>query len=896
MGAFIHRHLSSDVVYEQISPNPSETLVLGSDDKYELEQRTAKRLRIERIATQYLHGTTPLILSAALRGPLDKSWGNPWARNTVFDRYNPAGRAERLRDEIFRRRARDKAERRDRRRMQEIELSQRMAELQKDGPEKPIGQPVEAYGGIGLEKHNSKAHHSAVKVNSDYNPNNRTSRRELSLGRPIAQDGKVLLNSYAIPTSRKAERGTNQWLRCPRESENRPKMPLKSAAGVGGEQASDDRLTPSKSPEQKPLENDSRRQSNDECTKFGLLRDTHMPSTILKSAVLDGVDPRIHKASFTPINRQPSITASDSIPISKFAFLHGDEENLSSLQEAKRLSQRAVKKALNPAPQLDSRYADMSIMEGYQSAKRLSRKAAELALAAIGQDGKDFSPLKTEVQHSAERCVKIKTSKPKVSRAVRGTKKAKIKGQGTEASKEETWHQIPHNHLNDSNDDASTRSLKHPRLASPTPASSLGFVYRKVGAKDAELNQPLTAAKSKVPQKRRPRPMAFESSPTSLRTSVSRKSAGMDEHDIDIRKKKANPAVANYTLLENDQIPLERNTADRTHCIGVGDLSERVKIQPPEGSGELAASTDDHAEVFNEREVVVVEDGLITKSVTSKTSTYRPCEQVSGPSIPDHQDPNAYSLSSRDLSTQAAMVTARREFQEEVGSFIHEINSLPDGYTDTPTAQANGMSVTAITPFHTFNTESNNLAVNRKTRAEIPMSTQDLFNAASPFAWSTARKKWHCPSFVSLQVETREDFEVEGNGLKQRLSDDERRHVRTFENDDDAAGKSNPSQSGGQCEDGNHGAVRSSAQSQPLINRSPLKERNIGTSFHNSSSSQPKPSRSQVATFSITPSGSLKEASYQDGQRLLADIDLNAELDFAGSFLQSWDTNSLIRK
>jgi len=226
--------------------------------------------------------------------------------------------------------------------------------------------------------------------------------------------------------------------------------------------------------------------------------------------------------------------------------------------------------------------------------------------------------LKAEVQHLAERCVKIKTLKSKASRTIRGIKKAKIKGHGMEASKEETSQQIPHDHLNDSNDDASTRSLKYPHLASPTPASSLGFVYRKVGAKDAELNQPLSAAKSKVSQKRRPRPMTFESSPTNLRTSVSSKSGGTDEHDIEIKKKKANPSVANYTLLENDQILLERNTTDRTvHCIGVGDLSERAKIQPPEGGGKLAASTDDHAEVSNEREAVVVEDGSITKRYLS---------------------------------------------------------------------------------------------------------------------------------------------------------------------------------------------------------------------------------------------------------------------------------------
>jgi hypothetical protein len=51
--------------------------------------------------------------------------------------------------------------------------------------------------------------------------------------------------------------------------------------------------------------------------------------------------------------------------------------------------------------------------------------------------------------------------------------------------------------------------------------------------------------------------------------------------------------------------------------MDVGDLSERVKIQLPEGSGELAASTNDHAEVSNEREAVVVEDSLITKRYLS---------------------------------------------------------------------------------------------------------------------------------------------------------------------------------------------------------------------------------------------------------------------------------------
>ncbi|OCL12020.1 hypothetical protein AOQ84DRAFT_167270 [Glonium stellatum] len=604
-----------------------------------------------------------------------------------------------------------------------------------------------------------------------------------------------------------------------------------------------------------------------------------MPSTILKPATLSKDDPQIRKARFTPINCQSSITGYDSLSGGKIAVLHSDDENQSNLVEAKRLSQRAVKEALAPAPQPEAEYVDMRIMEGYQSSKKLSRKATELALAAADQADNDLSPLRAEVHQSAERCGKTKPPKSKSSRAARKTKGDKVKGRGTEISKQKPLKQISQDRSNNSNEERFTRNIKHPHLTSPTPVSSLGFVYRKVGSNSAELDQPLAAVKPKTLQRRRPRPMMFESSPTSPRTPVFREFRRMDEH------------------IKNDKRFFKLNTTDNTtRCIGSDDLSQRSKIRPLEENKELVASTYDDAETFGEREAIVVEDNLAISSVASKTSTYQPCGQVSGPSIPDHQDPNAYSLSSRDLSTQAAMMMARRDFQEEFGSSIHEVDSLPDGFTNTPPAKANSTDVTAITPFHTFNTGSTNPVVNPNAHVEMPMSTQDLFNAASPFALSTAKKKWRRPSFTSLQAKTGEDFKVDGSGLKQHHSDKERRKARAVEDNDDGVEQLNTSQRGGQREDASSRPARSSTQSQLLASRSPLKERNIGTSFHNSSGSQPKPCRSQVATFSITPSGSLKEVSYQDGQRLLADIDLNAELDFAGSFLQSWDTESLIRK
>ncbi|KAF2638136.1 hypothetical protein P280DRAFT_91872 [Massarina eburnea CBS 473.64] len=50
------------------------------DYDYDPGRRAVKRQRIEKIAANCLKGKRPLIASAALRGPFDKGWKNPWAR------------------------------------------------------------------------------------------------------------------------------------------------------------------------------------------------------------------------------------------------------------------------------------------------------------------------------------------------------------------------------------------------------------------------------------------------------------------------------------------------------------------------------------------------------------------------------------------------------------------------------------------------------------------------------------------------------------------------------------------------------------------------------------------------------------------------------------------------
>ncbi|KAJ5537224.1 hypothetical protein N7513_010410 [Penicillium frequentans] len=75
----------SPVALETCSPPPADLdqnpyELLGSDDELDDLARAAKRQRIERLAEAYLRGRPLFIASAALRGPFDEGWKNPWKK------------------------------------------------------------------------------------------------------------------------------------------------------------------------------------------------------------------------------------------------------------------------------------------------------------------------------------------------------------------------------------------------------------------------------------------------------------------------------------------------------------------------------------------------------------------------------------------------------------------------------------------------------------------------------------------------------------------------------------------------------------------------------------------------------------------------------------------------
>ncbi|KAL2847721.1 hypothetical protein BJX68DRAFT_239649 [Aspergillus pseudodeflectus] len=65
-----------------------------SDDELDERQRSARRGKIEKLGEAYLQGKPLFILSAGLRGPLDKGWNNPWRKDRKKSAASQIGGAD----------------------------------------------------------------------------------------------------------------------------------------------------------------------------------------------------------------------------------------------------------------------------------------------------------------------------------------------------------------------------------------------------------------------------------------------------------------------------------------------------------------------------------------------------------------------------------------------------------------------------------------------------------------------------------------------------------------------------------------------------------------------------------------------------------------------------------
>ena len=133
---------------------------------------------------------------------------------------------------------------------------------------------------------------------------------------------------------------------------------------------------------------------------------------------------------------------------------------------------------------------------------------------------------------------------------------------------------------------------------------------------------------------------------------------------------------------------------------------------------------------------------------------YEVVEEEEEPRKDDQQE--SYRSRQSQYSTQAAMLLAQLEFQEDssqlsISSATLRPWSQPAQNTPTPLLP---QPSPAITPLSVFNARTDlsfsDLAGNSALDGP-PISTQDLFNAASPFAFSTVKKKSQRPRRTSMR-------------------------------------------------------------------------------------------------------------------------------------------------
>ncbi|KAF1841099.1 uncharacterized protein K460DRAFT_295607 [Cucurbitaria berberidis CBS 394.84] len=78
----LHPHLKRGLDFDNFYVNPEDVMEELPADYQGAKEQAAKRRRVEIIASQYLRGKPPVILSAGLRGPFRNGWKNPWANKS----------------------------------------------------------------------------------------------------------------------------------------------------------------------------------------------------------------------------------------------------------------------------------------------------------------------------------------------------------------------------------------------------------------------------------------------------------------------------------------------------------------------------------------------------------------------------------------------------------------------------------------------------------------------------------------------------------------------------------------------------------------------------------------------------------------------------------------------
>jgi hypothetical protein len=589
------------------------------------EDRAAKRQRIEKIASQYLQGRRPLILSAGLRGPFNDGWKNPWAKTRLAAKTSPHKQTN-------------------------VQEKRHVTARTSAGTSRSYGvkKRTKSEARMTLQPHATVSPKTSRTTDKDLETEDQTyTLDEVEVSPATALLSKELDTSSATEfSSVDAEQCvqtrsslTNPfWLRRPEAERD---VNRRQSASEGTETSP----THSRSAPQRPI-----------ATRRLQLARPEMPLNIQASPARNAAN------CYTSFGASASMVISSPVKPAGTMF---NEANHPLVMESTAFTADSLD-SRSKFPQAQA--AQVPIAEVVQTVittsmhKVLPRKSSSLS--------KDDAYAFLQPQRASLNAIPARPSQESIQRSAEPLADGipTPSSAGSQIQDPDTQSVLAKNRL---------RQPQHDLVTSPPPNSSTGFIYKKVGRTKWTIDN---APRSK------PRAVNFNSSPA-LKTNSAK--------DAQRRLHSAYDSTVVRPSDPSHETAFKANTAEAERVPGHTD----------------------------------VEDGRGNDSLHDSQSLKS-------------------TRSSRDSanSTQAAMLLAQLEFQE---------STFPISWSqpqDNASRQVSPESTPAITPFSVFKSQMGQPQVSDSGIQGPPVSTQDLFAAASPFTFSTVKKKAEAPPPSNLRV------------------------------------------------------------------------------------------------------------------------------------------------
>ncbi|KAF2739885.1 hypothetical protein EJ04DRAFT_259736 [Polyplosphaeria fusca] len=629
----LHPHLKRGIDYEPLQVDPADALDSehGSHDE---AQRAAKRRRLEAIVTQYLKGNPPRLLSTSLRRPLDKAWKNPWAKEKRHAIESRIGKPQHSVGYVQGYKAKDTPTHENvrgapsRAKSPEISRTAHAESLNSVRYEEFIGSVTAPFPTASNSKRQNSidTEHALADEHTPSASGARSKRihRKEWLRRPPAEPERSMSEGDSATNFQPSSPTPSRPGRSPRDDVQKA-FPVLDFDDI--------RHTSPKAKEPRALE--LHRSSMDIHSLGRATGSAHaqvetMDISESRSGVQLGLQDHLvgsrHTSSGSDDNALGAATTAGAADFENAAFSQRATQHVQPAVHAHQTgANTAPANAHNSLHDMNGALTDPVAIGRHQVDHELPGEQLPDQEASLqnrfgepnSQECVFNHPSRDSIQKSVERCV---LHVPVLSVAKLGTQRRAARNTA---------------------DGVTAQNPAYNSVASPTPNSSTGFAFERVG-KSKNIN--------KGPRGSRPKPVKVEVS-----TSKS-----MDD------------------------------------------------ISPPQGQTRFSTVRTPPRDIYD---VMSLEKEIRDRSPSRRESIH---------------------------STQAALTLARLGFQE--GSFPSPVddNALAQTWETTP---GPADPIASITPFHAFNAELDKEYPLDSLPDGPPISTQDLLDAASPFAFSTAKKK-----------------------------------------------------------------------------------------------------------------------------------------------------------